>query len=212
MRRNRVSDPRSRRPGTVEQRRRWRMRPTLMALEDRRLLSTIVVNNNAVDDVNTTGTLRWAIAQANAATSPSAIEFELGSGPATVALLQGQLELGNTKDATTIYDGPGEGPVTISGNQESRVFQVDPNVTASISGLTITGGNTASNGAGLYNAGTTAMTDCTVTGNTAIGGSVTNEGGGIFNSGTLKLINSTLSGNKVILWSPVLELRRRHLQ
>ena len=39
MRRNRLSDPRSRRPGTVERRQRWRMRPTLMALESRRLLS-----------------------------------------------------------------------------------------------------------------------------------------------------------------------------
>ena len=86
--------------------------------------------------------------------------------------------------------------MTISGNQESRVFQVDPNVTASISGLTITGGSTASNGAGLYNSGMTTLTACTLSGNTAIGGSVTNEGGGIFNSGTLNLINSTLSGNK----------------
>ena len=51
-----------------------------LALEDAQLLSTFPVTNNAVDDVNTTGTLRWAIAQANAATSPSAIEFELGSG------------------------------------------------------------------------------------------------------------------------------------
>jgi hypothetical protein len=45
MRRNRVSDLRIGRPGTVERRQRRRMRPTLMALEDRRLPSTIVVNN-----------------------------------------------------------------------------------------------------------------------------------------------------------------------
>ena len=75
--------------------------------------------------LDTTGTLRWAIAQANAATSPSAIEFELGSAPATITLSQGQLELSNTSDATTIYDGPGEGAVTVSGNNASRVFQVD---------------------------------------------------------------------------------------
>jgi hypothetical protein len=31
--------------GTVEARKRRRLRPTLIALEDRRLLSTIVVNN-----------------------------------------------------------------------------------------------------------------------------------------------------------------------
>ena len=78
---NLASDPRRGGRETVEarKRRRWRLQPTLLALEDRRLLSTFPVTNNAVDDVNTTGTLRWAIAQANAATSPSSIEIELGS-------------------------------------------------------------------------------------------------------------------------------------
>ena len=86
-------------------------------------------------------TLRWAVEQANAATTASSIEIELGTSPATITLLQGQLELDNTAYATTIYDGPGEGAVTISGNDASRVFQVDGGVTASISGLTITGGD-----------------------------------------------------------------------
>ena len=70
----------------------------------------------------------------------SSIEIELGTSPATITLLQGQLELDNSAYPTTIYDGPGEGAVTISGNSASRVFQVDGGVTASISGLTITGG------------------------------------------------------------------------
>src|SRR5262249_24081347 len=126
--------------------RRLRVRPTVVALEDRTLLSTFPVTNNAVDDVNTTGTLRWAIAQANAATSPSSIEIELGSTLATITLTQGQLELSNTYYPTTIYDGPGEGAVAVSGNNASRVFQVDANVIASISGLTITGGTAANGG------------------------------------------------------------------
>ena len=42
------------------------LRPVLVVLEDRRLLSTFNVTSTADDG---TGTLRWAIAQANSATS-----------------------------------------------------------------------------------------------------------------------------------------------
>ena len=193
---NRLSHPRSKRPATGARRQRWRLQPTLLALEARALLSTFQVTNNAVDDVNTTGTLRWAIAQANAATSPSDIEFELGSTPATITLSQGQLDLSNTSDATTIYDGPGEGAVTVSGNNASRVLQVDANVTASISGLTITGGNSGkySNGGGLANFGTTTLDGCTVSDNTAL---YFSYGGGVYNGGTLAMVNCTVSGNSV---------------
>jgi hypothetical protein len=79
--------------------------------------------------------------------------------------------------------------VTISGNNASRVFQIDSGVTASLSGLAITGGR-ASQGGGLYNLGTAMLTNCTVSGNTA-GGS----GGGVFNGGTATLTDCTVSGN-----------------
>ncbi len=193
MLRNRMSDLRSGRPRAVARRQRWRTRPTLMALEDRQLLSTFPVTSTADPATLTPGTLRYAVAQANAATSPSTIEFELGSGPATVALLQGQLELSNTNAATTIHDGPGEGPVTISGSQESRVFQIDGGVTASISGLTITGGKITGfvSGGGLANYGTATLTNCTISGNSA-----GFRGGGMYNSGgTATLDDCTVSGN-----------------
>ncbi len=112
--------------------------------------------------------------------------------------------------------------MTISGNDASRVFQVDANVTASISALTITGGSTTGqHGGGVYNdggnltlnnvsisgnsdgndgggglgseSGTTTLTDCTVSGNTAVG-----RGGGVVGyHGTMSLVNCTLSGNSV---------------
>ena len=94
------------------------------------------------------------------------------------------------------------------------MFQVDASVTASISGLTITGGNTTGNGGGLYNdghghadqlhrqrqlrqcnggglcntSGTATLTDCTVSGNSATG-----YGGGLYNydGGTTTLTNCT---------------------
>ena len=88
--------------------------------------------------------------------------------------------------------GPAAG-VTVSGNNASRVFQVDPSVTASISGLTITGGNTTGSGGGLYNGGTTTLTNCTVSGNSAT--SYGGYGGGLYNGGTLTMTNCTVSGN-----------------
>ena len=82
--------------------------------------------------------------------------------------------------------------MTISGGGLSRVFQVDNGASASITGLTISGGS-AGYGGGPYNLGTTTLTDCTITGNTA-----TDSGGGIQNqstSATLTLIDCTISGN-----------------
>ena len=87
------------------QRGRNRRKPDLLVLEDRRLLSTFTVTSTADD--GSSHTLRWAVAQANAATTASSIEIELGSSAATITLTEGQLELSNTEDAITIYDGSG---------------------------------------------------------------------------------------------------------
>jgi hypothetical protein len=60
---------------------RHRLRPVLLALEDRRLLSTFTVNSTADSAPASdpaTGTLRWAIEQADAAKSASTIDFNLG--------------------------------------------------------------------------------------------------------------------------------------
>ena len=158
MSHNRANDLRTGGRGTVKGRQKRTMRPTLMMLEDRRLLSTFTVNSTG-DDVNTTGTLRWAVAQADAATSPSTIDFNLGASPATITLSNGVLDLSNASDAITIT-GPGAG-VTVNGGGQSGVFQVDPGVTASLSGLTITGGSASYFGGGVYNKGTVTLTGCT---------------------------------------------------
>jgi hypothetical protein len=113
-----------------------------MALEDRRLMTTFVVNNPAdtlTDGVPTPHTLRWAVEQADAATRPSTIRFALGPGPTTISLTQGELDLTNTAAPVTI-EGPEVGQITIDGNHASRVLRIDPDVTASISDLTISNG------------------------------------------------------------------------
>ena len=98
--------------------------------------------------------------------------------------LTAQLELSNTA-LTTSITGPAAG-VIISGAGKSRVFQVDSGVTASLTGLTITGGSVSGNGGGLYNAGTTTVTSCAISGNSA-----SSDGGGIANTGALAVAGTT---------------------
>src|SRR5262249_29237922 len=61
---------------TVASRRRWRLRPTLLVLEDRRMLSTIVVNNPTDTPVTGQIDLRQAIALANANGGADTIVFD----------------------------------------------------------------------------------------------------------------------------------------
>src|SRR5262249_23623062 len=110
-------------------------------------------------------------------------------------LLNGtQLELSDTTGTETIV-GPNKG-VTVDAGKNSRVFQVNPNVTASISGLTITEGSTTGSGGGLYNdGGNVTLTGCPVTRNCTTGGS-TSRGGGVYGlNGTTTLTDCTVSGN-----------------
>jgi len=173
------------------------MRPTLMVLEDRRLLSTIVVNNPTDTPVTGQTDLREAIVQANTTGGGETIDFDgtVFDTPQTITLSGTQLELSDTTGTETIT-GPATG-VTVSGGGLSRVFQVDRGVGASISGMTISGGNSyfkpggyLGNGGGLFNSGLTSLTNCTVSGNSASFG-----GGGLYNNGQTVLLNCTVSGN-----------------
>ncbi len=172
-----------------------RLRPMPVPLENRQLLSTFTVESTS-DDGNT-GTLRWAVEQADAATSPSTIDFNLGTSAQTITLSQGPLVLSNTAESIAI-DGPGADKLEINGNKASGVFQVSEAVTASLKGLTITGGDGGfldSGGGldgpsgGLDSLGSVAITDCTISGN--FGG----KGGGLTNGGTMTVSDCTISGN-----------------
>src|SRR3954451_13203410 len=88
---------------TAEARRRQhrRLRPTLLALEDRQLLSTFTVTST-LDD-GTAGTLRYEIGQANTNPGDDTIDFDGGvfSSPQQIDLTLGQLELADTTGSTT---------------------------------------------------------------------------------------------------------------
>lgn len=137
------------------------------ALESRVLLSTSMVTNHL--DTGP-GSLRADVQLSNANPGPNSIRFAVTG---TIKLTSGQLEISN--DLT--ISGPGADSLTVSGNNQSRVFQVDSGVTAFISGMTITGGHAANggsitsapggNGGAIYNLGALTLTGDVFTNNSA---------------------------------------------
>jgi hypothetical protein len=170
------------------------MQPTLLALEGRQLLSTFTVNSTSDSGSGSglTGDLRYCINQANSAGGVQTILFDntVFNKPRTITLSGSQLELSDTTGTETIT-GPTKG-VTVDGNNASRVFLIDASVSASLSGLTITGGSAFAGGGVANFGGTLTMTGCGVSGNNGVyGGGLSSE-----NGGTTTLTNCTISGNQ----------------
>ena len=159
-----------------------RFRPLIDALEFRALLSNIVTVTNTND--SGAGSLRNALTNA---TSGEIINFAR-TAFGTITLSSGPLEV-----ATNLtIDGPGAKNVTIDGNNTFLDLLVDADVTASLSGLTITGGEASATtyGGGILNDGTLTVANCVITKNS--GGEV---GGGILNNGSVTVTNSVVSDN-----------------
>jgi hypothetical protein len=200
-----------------------RLTPELVPLENRRLLATINVTS-PLDTFNSngtpsTGTLRWAVEQADAASTSSTINFDLTT-PATITLekVDQTLPLTNTTQGVSItIDGPGANLLTISGNKGSGVFQVGKGVTASITGVTITDAFT--NYAAVDDLGSLTLSNCTLTANTAVApggglyvkgsatatvtgctftGNEADSGGGLYIAGTATVSGCTITGNTAL--------------
>ncbi len=197
------------RPSRRRDRREW----TVESLEGRTLLSTYTVVS--LNDSGT-GTLRWAITQANQDPKNDTIKFSPGLADQTITLTSGMLSIRKASGTLTIRE-PAADQLTISGDGHGEVFNITPVATVTISGLTITDG-VGENGGGISNEGNLTMTDDTISGNSALGnggGGIDNQGygtltitnstisdnlahlggGGIANAGTLTIANSTISGN-----------------
>lgn len=143
-------------------------------------MPNLVTNNNDSGP----GSLRQVIAQAAPQSTVSFAPQVTG----IITLTSGQLTI--TKSLG--INGPGAGLLVISGNNASRVISVTAGVSATISGLTISGGHPAGgeNGGGLYNRGTITLVSSSVAGNTA------GQGGGIYNlGGTVTIVSSAIFGN-----------------
>jgi len=181
--------------------------------------ATITVNSLADDADGADGecTLREAITAANTdmASGAAAGECEVGSGddeihfalpgtaPWTVNLT------GELPDLSTNLEihGPGADQFTVrrDGGGEYRIFTVfsaTTDVDVSISGMTITGGNTREYGGGIFSdAERESETTATTTiANTTISGNTGSRGGGVATRqhSTVKITGSTISGNTAL--------------
>ena len=142
------------------------VQPRLEALEDRCVPSTLNVANNA--DNGATGTLRWAVAQAQTGDTIDILTTQ------PIVLTQGELNL--NKNVT--IEAPAGSPATISGNGRSRVFEASA-AYVNLDYLNITGGNGVADnpsgnaslngyGGGILNDGySLTFNYCTVSGNSA---------------------------------------------
>ena len=148
-------------------------------------LTNPVVTSTADD--GSAGTLRHTIANV---CNNNTITFDLpGGGPHTITLLTGEIPVAKN---VTIKNTSGE-RITVSGNNNGRVFNINAGFTVAITGLTLSGGSVTGNGGAVINNGSLTLVNSTLSGNTATG-----DGGGIANSATatsLTLINTTISGN-----------------
>ncbi|RUT05902.1 hypothetical protein DSM106972_031080 [Dulcicalothrix desertica PCC 7102] len=114
----------------------------------------------------------------------------------TITLTLGELNINKALTINGDNDGNGTPDITVSGNNASRVFNIDDGnfgnkIAVNISGLNITRGRSKFGG-GILNQELLTITNSRISHNSAFefGG-----GGGIINSGTFNLINSILSNN-----------------
>src|SRR5271170_2245712 len=125
------------RPGLRKARSPYRL--GIEGLEDRVVPSNWLVTNTS-NSSSTSGSLPWAVAQANTDTSNADITFSATAFPsATTITLASTLTLSNTAHSITI-DGTGAGPITVSGGSSVQILAVNTNVTATLTNLTLTHG------------------------------------------------------------------------
>jgi CSLREA domain-containing protein len=131
--------------------------------------------------------LREAIA---AAASGDGIQFAPVFNTSQTITLSGT-ELVINKNLT--ISAPGANLLNISGNNTSRIFNINAGVTVNLYGVSVTSGKASSgDGGGILNAGTLNLSKDVVSGNSAQGAGT---GGGIRSTGTLTVADSTISGN-----------------
>lgn len=145
-------------------------------------LAVFTVNNGGDGGA---GSLREAIASANLLAGADEIRFAPGIN--LVGLTSGDLNITDTLRIT------GQGTnVTIQGNNTFRIFTVGLFDTT-FDFLTITGGNVAGNGGGIFSYNAVNLTNTTITGNQVTG--ATGDGGGIWSDSTITATNSTIANN-----------------
>lgn len=166
------------------------LRPRFEVLEDRCVPATFTVKN--LNDAGP-GSLRQAVLSANDTPATGTIVFK-STLKGTITLTTGEIDI----TRGLVISGPGVGRLTISGNSNSRIFNVDNGTTnfinVTIRGLGLTNGRAVTGGGAILNRENLTIARANLRGNQAEG-----EGGAIFSAGNLTLVKSTLSGNMVFL-------------
>jgi hypothetical protein len=152
-------------------------------LEGRWLPSNLTVMNNLDSGP---GSLRAEIAASNS--GDTIVFFGPNLNGQTITLTSGELEI--THSLTIL--GLGAGHLTISGNNQSRVFEVNGGQAVSLMAMTISNGNAqGSNGGAILNDNASLLVrGCTISNSAASG-----FGGGIYNISTLIVSRCTLSND-----------------
>ena len=192
--RPRPDKPRRRSDGPGVPRRRPPLR--LETLEGRALPSTFTVVNLA--DAGP-GSLRQAITDANNHPGPDLITFD-PQLQGTIALTSGQLGITDN----LVVAGPGADRLAVSGSDVSRVFDVAPGTEVTLLGLTVSHGS-ATQGAGIQNAGVLTLVDMVISDNLALSTTRNAQGGGVFDAHGAALVASdtTFQNNTALTPVPV---------
>jgi len=155
----------------------------------------------------TTTTLTFSVGS-NGQPVTTAVTNTFDNGPLTIAPIVDPLTHMIVNSNFTII-GPGDSSIggsssalTISGDNQNRIFLVDPGVTASISGLTLTDGLGINRGGAIYNAGGTLTLSNDVVSNNSLFAEIPDYGASVFGGAiyndvgsTLNLYGDTFSGN-----------------
>ncbi|HYF62814.1 MAG TPA: hypothetical protein VD886_08355, partial [Herpetosiphonaceae bacterium] len=157
-------------------------------------LASIVVNSasGTTDSNSGTCTLTEAINMANSTQNPPSngcAQGSLGGADTITFSVSGVIRPSSTLNiisSVTLV-----GPITLSGNNASRIFTVSSNGSLSLRTLTLQDGNSGGGGAILSNQGTVVADRVTFRNN--VGSS---EGGAINSSGTLRITDSTFDNNR----------------
>jgi fibronectin-binding autotransporter adhesin len=170
-----------------------RLSSSLDQLEARTVPATITVTSLADD--GTAGTLRAALARADSLPGKDTIVFKLTepTAPHIIDLTSGEL----TSKGNVTITGPGAGILTISGQNSSRVFDINDgsNTTDSpvaISGLSIVSGFSTGSGGGINSTESLSLTGVVLSGNAA------NNGGAVFVSGSFGAKTVTINKSQVL--------------
>ena len=146
--------------------------------------ATFTVTN--LDDSGS-GSLRQAIVNANGSAGTDTIQFQTGL-TGTITLTSGEIIIQDS----LILAGSGISQLAISGNNTSRIFNIEFGAVI-IESLILQDGFSTGNGGAIYN----PYNNLLMVNNSTLAGNTAQAGGAIYNySATLMVSNSTLSSNK----------------